>query len=417
MTTNPGTALTTADQATEVANAGATAPTRQFSRREITLLQHTIAKDLTMPEISLFIQASRHYQLDPFSRQIYAIKRGSGDRAQLTIQISIDGFRVIAERNPEYAGQTSPEFLDRDGVWHEGIWLADIYPGIGLPGVAEGPFPLAARVGIRRKGWPEPVYGYAAWREYAQFTSQGLASMWATMPGNQLAKCAESLGLRKAFPNDLSGAYSSDEMAQAGQNPPEVVVEGMTMVQLEEGSKQDGPALEGEVTPPSARPAQPRGGSARAGAPAAGAPARQAQAARSAAGGAPAASAPAQPAVEPSSAPAQAAEPTTPVSTGTPSLDPSAIRTVNQLMRRLEAAYEYDEATLFRILNVSELDGIRNLGIQKTLETVRLYFETVDPRGPGGLPEAARNDDDIPFDDDDVVPGNEAILEGEVLNP
>lgn len=170
---------------------------------------------------------------------------------------------------------------------------------------------------------------------------------------------------------------------------------------------------EGEGQGGARRAQQPRGQAVRTGPPAAGAPARQAQAARSAAEGAPATPAPAQPAVEPSSAPAQAAEP----SQAAPSLDPKDIRTVNQLVRRLDAVYEYDEATLFRILNVDSLDGIRNLGITKTLETVRIYFETVDPRGAGALPAAARNDDDIPFDVEDVQPGNEAVLEGEVMQP
>lgn len=172
---------------------------------------------------------------------------------------------------------------------------------------------------------------------------------------------------------------------------------------------------EGEAQGGTRRAAQPRGRTPadRPGPPAAGAPARQAAAARSAAQEPPAASAPAQPAVEASSAPAQAAEP----SPAAPSLDPAEIRTVNQLVRRLDAVYEYDEATLFRILNVDSLDGIRNLGITKTLETVRIYFETVDPRGAGALPDSARNDDDIPFDVEDALPGNEGVLEGEVLTP
>jgi hypothetical protein len=76
-----------------------------------------------------------------------------------------------------------------------------------------------------KKGFREALYAVALFEEYAQrylyddkygkFKAGDLTFMWNKMPSLMIAKVAECLALRKAFPNDLSGIYSSEEMAQA----------------------------------------------------------------------------------------------------------------------------------------------------------------------------------------------------------
>lgn len=145
-------------------------------------------------DLKVFFHQSQRTGLDPFARQIYMINRGG----KFTIQTSIDGFRIVAQRSGNYGGQTPAEWCGEDGVWKD-VWL-DKKP------------PLAARIGVYYKDTPNPTYAVAKWDSYAQ-----TSPIWSKMPDLMLAKCAEALALRKAFPNDLSGLYTNDEMSQADE--------------------------------------------------------------------------------------------------------------------------------------------------------------------------------------------------------
>ena len=174
-------------------------PQSHFSREQIDLIKTTIAKGASDQELALFLAQCERTGLDPFSRQIYWISRGGRG----STQVSIDGFRVIAERSGEMDGQ-EVAWCDETGAWAD-VWLKTTPPA-------------AARVLVYRKGCSHP---FPAIAKFAEYNAGG--PMWTKMPANQIAKCAEALALRKAFPHQLSGLYTPDEMAQA--DTPALVIE------------------------------------------------------------------------------------------------------------------------------------------------------------------------------------------------
>lgn len=129
--------------------------------------------------------------LDWKMRHVYLMKRGG----KWTVTLSIDGFRLIAAQDPDYAGQEGPFWVTAaDGAW------SDIPPDGAI---------YAAKVGVKHKSG-NTTWGVAKYKDYAA------GPMWTKFPSTMSAKCAEMLALRKAMPGRLGGLYGVEEMQQAG---------------------------------------------------------------------------------------------------------------------------------------------------------------------------------------------------------
>lgn len=154
--------------------------------------------DPTESEVDLFLMKATTYGLDPLGGQIYA----SWDRGYMEVVTTIDGLRLLAERTGKYNGQAPAEWCDEDGEWRD-VWLGE-------------DLPVAARVGVYKEGREEPTVGTAHWSEFSpNDSSTGGDSMWQKgtgMPAHMLSIRAEALALRKAFPAELGGLYTAEEL-------------------------------------------------------------------------------------------------------------------------------------------------------------------------------------------------------------
>jgi phage recombination protein Bet len=182
----------------------------EFDEKQVAILRNLGVEKANRGDLALFFHVCKRTGLDPFARQVYMIERWTKDGPKQSIQTGIDGFRLIAqrtcERTRETFGYEDTQWCGPDGQWHD-VWLAPNPPA-------------AARVTVVRNGQRFPAV--ALMSEYAQTKKDGsYTQMWATKGALMLAKCAEAAALRKAFPLDLSGLYTSDEMQQADTPPRE----------------------------------------------------------------------------------------------------------------------------------------------------------------------------------------------------
>jgi phage recombination protein Bet len=166
-----------------------------WTEERVSLLRRTLCKEASDEELEMFLGVCKRTGLDPFLRQLHAVMRfdKNAGRKIMTIQVGIDGFRLLADRTGHYVpGRDATFTYDEKG----GLISATAYVKKLVAGE-----------------WHE-VAATVRWDEF-----HADSNFWRTMPHHQLGKVAEAHALRRAFPADLSGLYTTDEMAQADNRP------------------------------------------------------------------------------------------------------------------------------------------------------------------------------------------------------
>lgn len=162
----------------------------EFSPEQRQMILNTYCNGAKEDEAAVLLEIASARNLNPLLGQIHFVKRFTRDRGEVwSVQVSIDGFRAIANRTGLYEGQDEPEYIEQNGRL------------------------VCCKVKVYRKGVPRPFVSPAYWSEYAQTTKEGKPTQfWANKPHIMLAKCAEASALRKAFPEETSGLYVAEEM-------------------------------------------------------------------------------------------------------------------------------------------------------------------------------------------------------------
>lgn len=186
-----------------------------FATSELKLIKDVFCPNSTQPEFNFFIYDCQMRGLNPLKKEIHFVKRQVWDgktqayKDVAAHQVGIDGLRIIAERTSKYGGQDSVMYGDE--IEFHGVKV-----------------PEFAQVSAYKRGIDRPFTAIAYFTEFAGvFKKNGkeyLGSMWAQMPRHMIAKCAEALALRKAFPDTLAGIYADEEMGQIENQKPEVKI-------------------------------------------------------------------------------------------------------------------------------------------------------------------------------------------------
>lgn len=154
-----------------------------------------------------FLMLCRARELNPWVGDAYAVGYDTNDGPVFNLITAVQALFKRAELHPEYDGIESGVIVRRKSVDGESFPIeqreGDFF--------AEDEVLLGGWARVYRKDCKRPFFESIKLATY----NKGI-SVWKGNPEGMISKCAESGALRKAFPNQLSGLYTKEEMdAQA----------------------------------------------------------------------------------------------------------------------------------------------------------------------------------------------------------
>lgn len=148
-------------------------------KKLVDTLKATVAQGLNDHEFMLFVQLCKSSGLNPFRKEVWAIKAGG----RLQIMTGINGYLAIANNHHQFDGMEVDVETDDKGK------------------------PTKATCKVYRKDRRFPSVGIALMSEFGKETP-----IWKQMPSVMLTKVAKSIAIREAFPQELAGIYTEEEM-------------------------------------------------------------------------------------------------------------------------------------------------------------------------------------------------------------
>ena len=180
----------------------------ETSSGKVTLTPEIIRKYLvsgTAPvsdsEIVMFINLCKFQRLNPFLREVYLVKYS--DKAPASMVTGKETFLKRAMRNPKYRGHKTGISADGKMAW------AEVY-------VHEYAVPIRCEV-----DYDEYVATKDEWVNNKPTGRKIPNRTWAEKPKTMLKKVALVQALREAFPEDLGGMYSQEEINSIQETLPE----------------------------------------------------------------------------------------------------------------------------------------------------------------------------------------------------